>query len=531
MAPFQYQPFVDRYGGTIADLMLRRGDVIARGAQAQGEAQAAGVAGSGAAWAHGIQSAAQQVGQLPAEIQRAKASEIAIGNAQQEHDIRQKQIDDLKALDAAYQQPGGREAILNALPGHLKASAAQTFEAMDKAHAETQKLRDEADVRDVETMADLGAAVRDHGYDPIAAQLAISDQRLKAAGNPSRLQQIDQAEQRLHADPTPETVKSIVDPLINASPKRRAEAAAAATLQRQTARDAQLAANEDRTRTATEARDAAAQANNEALRAQGDRRLTIEQQQADTAAARERRERAQSVNDHTDLSPAGLDAAALNYAKTGILPPLGMGDKGTRKQIINRAAEMMPGLDLASAKADYTANQGALTQLTKQREAIGAFETTARKNIDLFLQTAGKVVDTGSPFLNLPLRKLSGAMLGSPDQAAFDAARQVAVNEVAKIVSNPTLSGTLSDSARHEVDAFNPENATLKQAVSVMRLLRQDMDNRTAALDDQIAGIKARIAKGGPQTSQKITVQTPAGAFTFDSQEKADAFKKAAGLP
>jgi len=121
------------------------------------------------------------------------------------------------------------------------------------------------------------------------------------------------------------------------------------------------------------------------------------------------------------------------------------------------------------------------------------------QNIDLFLDTAGKVVDTGSPLANTFIRAASGKLLGSPNQAQYDAARQVAVNEIAKITSNPNLSGTLSDSARHEVDAFNPANATLKQTVAVMRLLKTDMANRTKALDEQIATIKGRM--GGKTSS------------------------------
>lgn len=253
---------------------------------------------------------------------------------------------------------------------------------------------------------------------------------------------------------------------------------------------------------ATQAQTAAHQAVEEA---QGAGRLTVEQQRV----ALERQRLAQSAGDVTTLSPAGLDAAATLFAKTGQLPALGMGDKNTRKQIINRAADLMPGLDIASAKADYGANKDSLQAMQKQRDAIGAFEQTARKNIDTFLAQAGKVVDTGSPLANRFVRQVSGQLLGSPDQAAFDAARQVAVNEVAKIVSNPTLSGTLSDSARHEVEAFNPATATLAQSVRVMRLLKQDMDNRTGALDDAIAGIRSRISKGAPGAAGTTTTSPP----------------------
>jgi hypothetical protein len=182
-----------------------------------------------------------------------------------------------------------------------------------------------------------------------------------------------------------------------------------------------------------------------------------------------------------------------------------MGDKTTRKAIINRAAQLIPGLDVASAKADYAANTATLTQLEKQRAAIGAFEQTASKNIDIFLGTAGKVVDSGSPLANTYLRLATGKLLGSADQAQYDAARQVAINEIAKITSNPTLAGQLSDTARKEVEAFNPAGATLKQTVAVMRLLKRDMQNRTDALDEQIGAVRARIkgASAAPQAGPK----------------------------
>ena len=68
--------------------------------------------------------------------------------------------------------------------------------------------------------------------------------------------------------------------------------------------------------------------------------------------------------------------------------------------------------------------------------------------------------------------------------------------------SSVPLAGTLSDSARHEVEAFNPANATLKQTVAVMRVLKQDMANRTKAMDEQIAAIKNRIGGKGAEPAK-----------------------------
>lgn len=212
--------------------------------------------------------------------------------------------------------------------------------------------------------------------------------------------------------------------------------------------------------------------------------------------------------DTTDLTPAGLDAAALNYAKTGILPPLGMGDKTTRKKIINRAAEMMPALDVASAKADFGANTDALKALVKQREALGAFESTALKNLDVFIEAAKKIPDTGSPFLNKPLRALTEAGLGGADLTAYNTARRTVIPEFAKILANPGLSGQLSDSARHEIEAVVSGAATLKQTIAAANILKQDTANRRTSYDDQIAGIQARLKKGSAPEPSAIGAKT-----------------------
>jgi len=266
--------------------------------------------------------------------------------------------------------------------------------------------------------------------------------------------------------------------------------------------EAELAADAANPQSPTAARSAAALQSLKAVTPYQQAQLAQEAKRDPLIAAQTAEARAQAAKANAEvnqpppnLTPEGLDAVALSFAKTGQLPPMGFGKKAAelRTQIINRAAEMNPNLDLATNRASFQANEGALKQLQKQRDAIGSFEQTAKKNIDLFLEQAGKVVDTGSPMANALVRNVSGKMLGSPDVAAFNAARQVAVNEIAKITTNPNLSGQLSDAARKEVEGFNPASATLKQSVAVMRVLKRDMDNRTSALDDQISAIKGRI--------------------------------------
>lgn len=223
------------------------------------------------------------------------------------------------------------------------------------------------------------------------------------------------------------------------------------------------------------------------------------------------------------LSPEGLEAAAKMYAQTGQLPPMGMGKAaaGLRTAIINRAAAQNPDLNIAANKAGYGANAGSLTSLTKQRDAVSAFENTALKNIDLFLDAAKKVPDTGIPLLNTPTRWVSGQALGNADLSAYNTARQVAISEIAKVVSSPGLSGVLSDSARKEVENFNPSSATLKQSIAVMSLLKQDMANRAKSMDEQIASIKGRI-NGTPDTPVAKPGDLPVGRImNYDDYLKA----------
>src|SRR5581483_765419 len=65
------------------------------------------------------------------------------------------------------------------------------------------------------------------------------------------------------------------------------------------------------------------------------------------------------------LQPDALDMAAMQFAKTGQMPQVGRGG-AVRAQIINRASQLYPKVDLASNSADYAANKQSLEALTKQ---------------------------------------------------------------------------------------------------------------------------------------------------------------------
>lgn len=204
------------------------------------------------------------------------------------------------------------------------------------------------------------------------------------------------------------------------------------------------------------------------------------------------------------MSDAATDQAAERYHLTGQLPPGNRGVAGLaqNRKIMNRAAELFPG-SMTTDSAEYKANTESLKGLQKNLDAVSAFENTAIKNIDLLLEQGKKVIDSGSPWVNRPLRTVAQSGMGSADLAAFNAARQVAINEIAKVTSSPWLTGQLSDTARREVEAFIPANATLAQTMRVAQVLKQDMANRHQSYQEQIDSIKKRMPGKKPDEGSK----------------------------
>lgn len=200
------------------------------------------------------------------------------------------------------------------------------------------------------------------------------------------------------------------------------------------------------------------------------------------------------------LTQEGLDLAANQYAMTGQMPPMGMASTQARSAIINRAAELYPAGTIAENKAAFDANKASLTQLQKSYDAIVSFERTAQKNLNVLLDSAKNITDTGSPWINTPIRLVQEKLLGNADIPAFRAARRIDVNEIAKIVSNPNMTGVLTNEARNEIDSLVPDNVTIGQLIRVGQLMRRDMNNRKTSIEEQIADIQKRI--GGIRTNR-----------------------------
>jgi len=211
-------------------------------------------------------------------------------------------------------------------------------------------------------------------------------------------------------------------------------------------------------------------------------------------------------------SPA-LDQAAQRYAETGVLPSGFARSPGTLTAIMNRAAELNPGTDIAGNSAVYSANKKALGDLQSQYSKVEAFEGTALKNLDLYVQKVKSIPDLGVRFANVPLRSITGTMIGEQNYAAMEAARKTAAAEVGKVLSSATGSGVLSDSQRKEAEDVLDGKLPLAATLQVVETLKQDLGNRHQSYNDEIGHLQGLV--GG---KNKTGNQTSAPANDFFSQ-------------
>jgi hypothetical protein len=195
-----------------------------------------------------------------------------------------------------------------------------------------------------------------------------------------------------------------------------------------------------------------------------------------------------------------LDFAADNYRRTGQLPAGFSRSPQTTAAVITRAAELdkqAGGQGIATNKAEYQSDLGSLKNLQKNADFVGAFESTAAKNIDMALNKAAAIPDLGARFMNTPIRMINDKMLGTREMAEFKAALATAQTESAKVLNSANASGVLSDSARREVEDITSGNLSLNAMKGQWNVIKQDMKNRSESYHQQITDIQGRIKGTG----------------------------------
>jgi len=217
------------------------------------------------------------------------------------------------------------------------------------------------------------------------------------------------------------------------------------------------------------------------------------------------------------LSPNGLYQAAITYIQTGQFPPTSRGNSqrawSVRSAVENKVGAMAAdaGMDVPTFRAFYKANASSLGQQQKMMDAAQGFLATADKNSELLEKALAKIPDTGSPLFNQPYRAFSKSVLGNPNLSQFSTYLASVQNEYAKIISQPTLAGQLTDSARHEAQVLVDPNATVTQILASLQALRNEGSNRLVSVGEQIQRIQKRIQTpgGGAGDTTPQTTTTP----------------------
>lgn len=206
------------------------------------------------------------------------------------------------------------------------------------------------------------------------------------------------------------------------------------------------------------------------------------------------------------LDDQGITYAAQIYANTGQMPSVGMGKQAAqlRAQIISRAAKLdadngISGTDRAGRMADYKADRGALTTLSRTTAQVLASENTARQNGQQVLTTMVKGAGTtGVPLFNRWQQAGRTSISGDADASAFNLAVQTFATEYAKVVSGATGGAVTSDSARHEIMGMINNAQTPDQLRAVISQANREMENRRTGLLGQQEALRNRLS-GKPE--------------------------------
>ncbi len=244
-------------------------------------------------------------------------------------------------------------------------------------------------------------------------------------------------------------------------------------------------------------------------------------------------------------------ASAVALAKTGnfglwnSLVARGAAGNATRAALSKAYGEDVHGNDEYNpvvAKAEYAALSNALKANEQSLNTMQGYSKGLGKNLDVFINTASKIPDSGIPYLNVPWRTVDQKLFGSELVASANAAVLPAIREYVRITgSSPNMTGPIHQTAMNEAEKVLGlgDGATMKQIIDVTNIMRQDMANVENGLSSQNALIKEGLGNIGKRMPKadvahaEGTVSTPTlGTVTphpesaaGGGEAKADQFK------
>lgn len=213
------------------------------------------------------------------------------------------------------------------------------------------------------------------------------------------------------------------------------------------------------------------------------------------------------------------DRKRLKYAvdllrRTNHVPPLGFGARGQHDRdlvyaMAGEASEATGGAggDIATV-SDIKADQKSLGQLQKQADAVFSFEKTLKKNLDVVKANMPEGVGTElGPWINRWVQS-GRTEFGSTKVPPYVASILVAMNEFAKITEGSTGAAGASVESRRATNEMLNGNYSKGAVMALLNdTIYPDLENRKQGYQEQLAEIRARIAKStstGPSAAPAL---------------------------
>lgn len=233
-----------------------------------------------------------------------------------------------------------------------------------------------------------------------------------------------------------------------------------------------------------------------------------------------------SQTEQARLNPDQVEAWAEYALSTGKLPPLGLSaNNPDRTAILARAAGLAKerGVSIAGNAAVYGGLKTSFSNIRKTYDSVEAFAKTALANSEILESTLTRLVDSGSPIINKPIREWGRDVQGDIGVTAYNAARRIVAPEFARLLTSANATGVLSDEARSEVMSLLPDNATAGMVLEALAILRAEVGNRRSSFESQlreIEGALTGVGQNAPKTPQAITPGAKTAADEWNARKK-----------
>lgn len=203
----------------------------------------------------------------------------------------------------------------------------------------------------------------------------------------------------------------------------------------------------------------------------------------------------------TGLTPNATYQLAADYALTKTIPSQGMGSsvraQAVRAAIPNKAAAMAAaaGVDLPTLQAEYKANSGTLSKLLPQATATANAANTATDNLDLALEQSASVPRGSAKLANRFVNWAKGELTPSTGLTKLETYIYTAAREYAKVTSGGAASAQgLTDSAAREAEKLLSSAQAPESFAAAVQAMKGDMGNVVGEQTKGIARVSSTIA-------------------------------------